>query len=116
MVPTLVLVPTWSLPGPYVFLILSIWSQHCPYELLMRSQHGPTWSQHGLYGPYKVPTRSWSIWSLLSPYLVHTWYLYGSLGALKKNLDHIDSRGGSAHAVMYDRKGFCLQLGEKLLY
>ena len=31
-----------------------------------------------------------------------------------KNLYEIDSKGGSAHAVMYDRKVFCRQLGEKL--
>ena len=112
MVPTLVMVPTWSIYGPHlIFFVLHL--------LLMRSQRDPKWSLHSLYGPYEVPTQSWSVWSLPGPYLVppwslfgpslvHTWYLYGPHLAALKNLDQTDRKGGSAHAVMYDRKLFIL--------
>ena len=64
----------------------------------------------GLPDPCLVPP-----WSLPIPYLVHTWCLYDPHQAVYKNLDKIDSMGGRAHAVMYDRKVFCRQLGEKLI-
>ena len=63
----------------------------------------------GLSGPSLVPA-----WSLFDPYLVHSWYLYGPHLDVFKNLATFDSMGGRAHAVMYDRKVFCRQLGEKL--
>ena len=72
----------------------------------------PKWSIWSLQSPYPVLVCLVPAWSLLGPFLVHTWYLYCPHLAVFKNFGKTDSMGGSAHAVMYDRKDFCSQLGE----
>ena len=86
--PYTVLVPTWSIPGPYLVhlrsicgtFVLSTWTLRCPFWSCMVLTrflcvpyvllHVPYVLLHGLYGPYKVPTQSWSAWSQHGPYLL----------------------------------------------
>ena len=110
------LVPIWSsqdLSGPNIVPMSSLWT---PIEVPTWSHLVPTCSIWSLQSPYLVLVCLVPAWSLFGPYLVLTWNLYGPHLALFKNFDEIDSKGGSAHAVMYDRKVFCRQLGEKLFF